>query len=54
MFFPRIPSLDGRCAPTVTGKVNVKMNFVDDAGNASVYDGTVNVQYEGEPVRLDR
>lgn len=39
---------------TREGKVNVKMNFVDDAGNASVYDGTVNVQYEGEPVRLDR
>lgn len=30
---------------TRQGRVNVKMNFVDDNGNASVYDATVNVQY---------
>lgn len=35
-------------------KVNVKMNFVDDAGNTSVYDGTVSVQHEGEGIRLGR
>jgi hypothetical protein len=39
---------------TREGRVNVKMNFVDDAGHASVYDGTVNVLYEGEHVRLER
>jgi hypothetical protein len=32
--------------------VNLKMNFVDDAGNASVYDGTVKVQYEGEALTM--
>jgi hypothetical protein len=37
---------------TKEGKVNVKMNFVDDKGNASVYDGTVNVQHLGQPVRV--
>ena len=33
---------------TKEGKVNFKINFVDDRGNASVYDGTVNVQHTGE------
>jgi hypothetical protein len=32
---------------TKEGKVNVKINFVDDAGNASVFDGSVNVQHVG-------
>jgi hypothetical protein len=35
------------------GRVNVKMNFTDDTGNATVFDETVNVQYEGERIRLD-
>ena len=39
---------------TRQGKVNVKMNFVDDLGNPSVYEGTVNVQYDGAAVRFDR
>lgn len=37
---------------TKEARVTVKMNFVDDKGNASVYDGTVNVKHLGEPVRL--
>jgi hypothetical protein len=35
---------------TRQGRVNIKMNFVDDAGNASVYDGTVNIQTTDPPV----
>jgi hypothetical protein len=38
---------------TREGKANVKMNFVDDRGNASVFDGTINIQYASGPVRLD-
>jgi hypothetical protein len=38
---------------TRQGKANVKMNFVDDRGNASVFDGTINIQYASGPVRLD-
>jgi hypothetical protein len=34
-------------------RINVKLTFVDDAGNASVHDGNVNVQHEGGAVRLD-
>lgn len=37
---------------TKEGKVNIKMNFTDDNGNASVYDGSVNVQHFGSPVRM--
>jgi hypothetical protein len=33
---------------TKEGRVNVKINFVDDRGNASVYDGVVNVQHLGD------
>jgi hypothetical protein len=36
---------------TKEGRVNFKFNFVDDKGNASVYDGTVNVQHLRTPVR---
>ena len=34
------------------GRVNFKINFVDDRGNASVYDGTVDVLSSGDPVHL--
>jgi hypothetical protein len=34
------------------GRINVKMNFADDRGNPSVYDGIVNVQHVGEVRRL--
>ena len=37
---------------TKEGKINFKINFVDDKGNASVYDGTVDVQNLGAPVEL--
>ncbi len=36
------------------GRVNIKMNFIDDNGNASVFDGTVNIVHADGPVRLDR
>jgi hypothetical protein len=32
---------------------NAKMNFVDDAGNASVFDGTVKVQHAADPLYAD-
>ncbi len=35
---------------TKEGTFNVKMNFLDDAGNTSAYDGTVNVRRIGDPV----
>jgi hypothetical protein len=35
-----------------SGKFNIKLNMVDDRGNASVYDGSVNVQNSGEPTHL--
>jgi hypothetical protein len=37
---------------TRQAKVTVKINFVDDRGNASVYNGTVSVMHVGEPVHL--
>jgi hypothetical protein len=37
---------------TKEGMFNVKMNFVDDRSNASVYDGTVNVRRVGTPVHM--
>ena len=33
-------------------RVNVKMNFSDERGNPSVFDGSVNVQHVGEVHRL--
>ena len=38
---------------TREAKVSIKMNFVDDAGNAAVYDGSVDVLTVGEPIRVD-
>ena len=35
------------------GRANIKMNFVDERGNASTFDGTVNIQYADAPIRLD-
>jgi hypothetical protein len=37
---------------TREGKANVKLNFVDDRGNVSVFDGSVNIQHEGDRIRL--
>ncbi len=37
---------------TKEGRVNFKFNFIDDKGNASVYDGSVTVQHIGGPARL--
>ena len=37
---------------TKAASVNFKLNFTDDRGNASVYDGSVSVQNLGGPVRL--
>ena len=37
---------------TKEGVINFKINFVDDSGNASVYDGSVNVRHVSDPVRL--
>lgn len=36
------------------GRANVRMNFVDDRGNASVFDGTVNIRFADAPVRMDQ
>lgn len=38
---------------TKEARVNVKINFVDDRGNASVHDGMVNVQHLGEGAALE-
>jgi hypothetical protein len=38
---------------TKEGTFNVKMNFVDDAGNASVFDGTVKIQHAAAPLYGD-
>jgi len=38
---------------TKEGTFNVKMNFVDDAGNASVFDGTVKIQRAAAPLYVD-
>jgi hypothetical protein len=35
---------------TKEGTFNVKMNFVDDGGNASVFDRTVKIQHAAEPL----
>jgi hypothetical protein len=37
---------------TRQARVSVKMNFVDDNGNASVYDGSVTVQHASEHVEV--
>jgi hypothetical protein len=37
---------------TKEGTINFKMNFVDDKGNASVYDGTANIRLCGGAIRL--
>ena len=37
---------------TKEGRANVKLNFVDDNGNASTFDGTVNIQHVGDRFRL--
>lgn len=37
---------------TRSGVFNVKLNFVDDRGNASVYNGSVNVQNHSAPIAL--
>jgi hypothetical protein len=37
---------------TKAARVNFKLNFTDDRGNASVYDDSVSVQNVGGPVRL--
>lgn len=35
------------------GRANIRMNFVDDRGNASVFDGSVNIRYADAPVRMN-
>lgn len=35
------------------GRANVRMNFVDDRGNASAFNGTINILYADGPVRLE-
>jgi hypothetical protein len=35
------------------GRANVRMNFLDDRGNASAFDGTINILHTGGPVRLE-
>ncbi len=37
---------------TKEGTINFKINFVDDKGNASVYDGSVSVRHFSDPVHL--
>ncbi len=37
---------------TKEGTINFKINFIDDKGNASVYDGSVTVRHLGDPVHL--
>lgn len=38
---------------TKEANVTIRLNFVDDMGNASVYDGTVRVMHDGDHVHLD-
>lgn len=35
------------------GRANVTMNFLDNRGNASSFNGTINILYTGDPLRLD-
>lgn len=35
------------------GRANVRMNFVDDRGNASVFSGSVDIRFADGPIRLD-
>ena len=35
------------------GRANVRMNFVDDRGNTSAFNGTINILYAADPVRLE-
>jgi PEGA domain len=36
------------------GRANVRMNFQDSRGNASSFNGTINILYVGDPERLQR